>query len=137
VKTRQSRTVPLHEHLIEQGFLEFVQINGKGPLFYNTPAKEEQVTPKDPTNPATPRSASVRETIGKWVREVGITDREIQPNHAWRHTFKLIGARHGMRDAILDTICGHAPASEGRGYGKPELIDLAEELKKFPRYDLS
>ncbi len=33
VKSRQTRVVPIHEHLIEQGFLSFVQQSGKGPLF--------------------------------------------------------------------------------------------------------
>jgi integrase len=35
VKSRQTRVVPIHEHLIEQGFLGFVERSGKGPLFYN------------------------------------------------------------------------------------------------------
>ena len=48
-KTRKPRTVPLHAHLIEQGFLTFAKSVGRGPLFYNlhkgTPAAPE------PTNP--------------------------------------------------------------------------------------
>ena len=35
VKGREARVVPLHEHLIEQGFLKFVAQHGAGPLFYN------------------------------------------------------------------------------------------------------
>ena len=35
VKGRKAREVPLHEHLIEQGFLDFVARHGPGPLFYN------------------------------------------------------------------------------------------------------
>jgi integrase len=35
VKGREPRTVPLHEHLIEQGFPTFVAQHGAGPLFYN------------------------------------------------------------------------------------------------------
>ena len=35
VKTREPRTVPLHEHLIAQGFIKFSKANGDGPLFYN------------------------------------------------------------------------------------------------------
>ena len=34
-KTGEARTVPLHEHLVEQGFLAFAKANGAGPLFYN------------------------------------------------------------------------------------------------------
>ena len=36
-KTGKARIVPLHEHLIEQGFLAFVKASGNGPLFYNEP----------------------------------------------------------------------------------------------------
>jgi integrase len=35
IKTSNARTVPLHEHLIAQGFIEFVRAHGDGPLFYN------------------------------------------------------------------------------------------------------
>jgi hypothetical protein len=38
-KAGKARTVPLHEHLIKQGFLAFVETNGKGPLFYNEPER--------------------------------------------------------------------------------------------------
>lgn len=34
IKDRESRTVPLHAHLLERGFIEFVQNVGSGPLFY-------------------------------------------------------------------------------------------------------
>jgi integrase len=128
-----TRTVPLHEHLLKQGFLEFVRSSGRGPLFYS----EKKTAPSsDTTNPTKPPYVQVREDVGEWVRKLGVTDREIQPNHAWRHTFKLIGSRYGMREHILDAICGHAPASVGRGYGTPDLIDKAKELKKFPRYSI-
>jgi integrase len=135
VKARQARTVPLHEHLIAQGFLEFAQVNGPGPLFYNE-GKQNHPKNGDPTNPSTPRSLSARAELGKWIRELGINDPEVKPNHAWRHTFKQIGSRNNMREHILDAICGHAPAYIGRGYNVPTLGDKAEELKKFPRYDL-
>ena len=39
VKTRQGRTVPIHEHLIDQGFLKFVTSRGKGSLFYKEAPK--------------------------------------------------------------------------------------------------
>ena len=33
MKTGKARTVPIHAHVIEQGFIEFVKLRGKGPLF--------------------------------------------------------------------------------------------------------
>lgn len=134
VKNRRTRTVPLHEHLTEQGFLSFVNASGKGPLFYN--ALKQQPGASDPTNPRKRRYVKAREHLAAWVRGLGVTDPEVQPNHAWRHTFKQIGHRHGIQEHVLDAIVGHAPVSVGRGYGEPTLRDKAEVLRKFPRYDL-
>ena len=77
----------------------------------------------------------VRERLATWVRKLGVTDPNIRPNHAWRHTFKQIGHRY-IPERILDAITGHAPATVGRGYGAPTLTDMAKALKKFPRYSL-
>jgi integrase len=131
-KTRKTRTVPLHEHLIKQGFLAFVKANGTGPLFYNEP--KQPAVPDDPTNPRKPRYVKAREHVAAWVRDLGVNDPELSPNHAWRHTFKAVGFRCGMSEKVLDAIVGHAPASVGRGYGEPTLADKAQELRKFPRY---
>jgi integrase len=73
--------------------------------------------------------------VAAWVRGLGVTDSELLPNHAWRHTFKVVGFRCGMTEKVLDAIVGHAPASVGRGYGEPTLADKAQELHKFPRYE--
>jgi integrase len=137
IKTRKTRLVPLHEHLIEQGFLDFVKTNGVGPLFYNDAprtTRTKPAPPDDPTNPKRPRAVKARERVASWVRDLGISDPELLPNHAWRHTFKAIGFRCGMPEKVIDTICGHAPATVGRGYGEPTLSDKANELKKFPRF---
>jgi hypothetical protein len=39
IKSGKVRTVPLHEHLIAQGFLRFVEGHGDGPLFYTADEK--------------------------------------------------------------------------------------------------
>jgi integrase len=135
VKTRQTRTVPLHEHLMEQGFFAFVKANGKGPLFH-----KERIGPErkdDPTKPRKPLAVKAREHLAAWVRKLGVTDREISPNHAWRHTFKAIGHRHGISERVLDAIVGHAPPNVGRGYGGPTLRDKADALKAFPQYEVT
>jgi integrase len=132
VKTKQPRVVPLHEHLIHQGFLDFVKRGGKGPLFYNSP--KAPLGPTEATNPRKPRSVKTREHIATWVRLIGVRDREVQPNHAWRHTFKQIGHRAGITERVLDAITGHAPTSVGRAYGMPTLKDKADALRNFPRY---
>ena len=131
VKTNKARTVPLHEHLVALGFLKFAKAKGKGPLFYNPDTSGREV---DPTNPRKARSVKQRERLAGWIRSIGIDDKELSPNHAWRHTFKQRAERYGISERISDYITGHSPASEGRGYGAPTLADMAQALKKFPRY---
>jgi integrase len=133
-KTKQARTVPLHEHVIAQGFLEFVKRNGTGPLFYGQ--QKVPLPAADATNPPKARSVKVRERIAEWVRDLGVTDREVQPNHAWRHTFKQVCDREHISERVSDAITGHAPASVGRAYGAPTLKDKADALRHFPRYDI-
>ena len=134
-KSGKARMVPLHEHLIEQGFLAFVKANGNGPLFYNEP--KQLAASDDPTNPRKPRYVKAREHVAAWVRRLGVNDPELSPNHAWRHTFKAVGFRCGIPEKVLDAIVGHAPASVGRGYGEPTLADKAQALRQFPRYKLA
>ena len=42
VKNKKTRVVPIHDHLIEQGFLEFVKKHGAGPMFYRVANKMVQ-----------------------------------------------------------------------------------------------
>jgi integrase len=133
VKTRKTTLVPLHEHLLKQGFIHFVKSRGEGPLFYE---KASGQRPDDPTNPRKPRYVKTREHLAEWVRSLGVNDRELQPNHAWRHTFKQIADRAGISERMSDSITGHAHKSIGASYGAPTLHDMAEALRKFPRYKL-
>lgn len=134
IKTRKTRIVPIHEHLIAQGFLETVRSVGKGALFYDD--KTPRRASSDPMNPSRSRAGNVRGDLAEWVRAQGVTDPELSPTHAWRHSFKQIAERVGITEKVHDAITGHAPASEGRKYGQPTAEDMANALKKFPRYRL-
>jgi integrase len=136
VKTKEARTVPIHEHLIEQGFLDYVKVKGKGPLFYNNPAMAAEAADIDVTNPKRSRAVDARNRLATWIRSIGINDAEVSPTHGWRHSFKQIADRHGISDRVSDAITGHAPPTEGRAYGAPTLEDMANALRQFPRYKL-
>jgi hypothetical protein len=105
-----------------------------GPLFYrerkpgqaSTEHADRTKQRKKPWFQATQRLAA-------WVRSVGVTDPNLRPNHAWRHTFKQIADRI-MTERMSDNITAHAHKSVGASYGAPTLEDMAEALKKFPRY---
>jgi integrase len=133
-KLGTTRTVPIHEHLVEMGFMQFAKAAGKAPLFYNVAKAKAKPDDVDPTNPKRPRAVKARERLAQWVRELGIRDPRIRPNHAWRHSFKEIGHQAHMGERVIDAICGHQQATVGRGYGLPKLPEKAAELAKFPRY---
>jgi integrase len=131
IKGGRARTVPLHEHLVELGFIEFVDARAQGPLFYKPSAIAK---PVDPFNPKRGPAVKTRELLGEWVRGIGVDDPELSPSHAWRHTFLSKARQAGIEPALRFGITGHATKSEGEAYGQPEPEELAEALKKFPRY---
>jgi integrase len=132
IKSGQARTVPLHEHLVELGFIPFVLSRKPGPMFYKA---STGTTALDPLNPKRGPAVKTRERLGEWVRSLGVTDPELSPSHAWRHTFLSKARQAGIEAALRFGITGHAPKSIGETYGQPEPEELAEALKKFPRYD--
>ena len=134
-KTGKTRVVPLHAHLIEEGFLVFVRDRGEGPLFYNPKRKEDGAS--DPLNPKRHPSVIVRRRLADWVRKLGVTDEELSPMHAWRHTFKARADRAGISERTSDYITGHAQKTVGATYGAPTVEDMAEALKKFPQYEIA
>ncbi|QEE41039.1 MULTISPECIES: DUF6538 domain-containing protein [unclassified Methylobacterium] len=123
------REVPLHDHLVEQGFLDFVRSKKAGPLFYSV-ARQRGASAGNPTY------VKVGGKLAEWVRAVGVDDENVQPNHGWRHRFKTIGRAVGIDSARLDAIQGHAPATEGDKYGEflPNALKL--EVDKIPRYEV-
>jgi integrase len=134
LKSRKTRVVPLHEHIIAQDFMEMVRRVGKGALFYNDTTPQR--VSADPLKPARSRANTARAHLGEWVRRLGVDDPELSPNHSWRHTFKRIADDIGMPEKMNDAITGHTQATEGRKYGPPSVGAMAKALEKFPRYAL-
>ena len=131
VKDREARIVPLHQDLIDRGFLYFVAEHADGPLFYSPDPNNNE---DDQLAGKKPRSVQMRQRLAGWVRKLGIADRGVPPNHGWRYTFKQIAARSGIEEAMRDFITGHAPATIGRSYTAPSLEDMANAMKRFPGY---
>ena len=126
VKGGAARVVPLHEHLVEQGFVAFAQSKGNGPLFFD-PAGRRKMD-DDPTNPVRQPWAKARDKLSEWVRALGVTDPGISPNHAWRHTYKRRAARCWVwRDEWGLPMCGHTSTDEGDRYETPSVEDMAVE----------
>ena len=123
-----AREVPLHPHLIEQGFLTAVA-GRRGPLFYD-PSKHRGGTAGNP------QCKKVAERLARWVGELGITDKELLPNHGWRHRFKRVARSVRMDHEARDNIQGHAARTEGDKYGGTGITFRYEEICKLPRYQI-
>lgn len=116
--------VPLHQHLVDLGFLTYASSVGAGPLFY-----------KSRENPVR-ASRIVADRVGKWVRSLGVTAPSVQPNHGWRHRLKTQGRELGLDPRVVDAIQGHAPRTAGEAYGDVSLKAKATAITALPRYDL-
>lgn len=125
-KNNRARTVALHPHLLEQGFVE--QVRGrKGRLFYD-PARHRGGSDSNP------QSKKVGQHLADWVREMGVDDERVQPNHGWRHRFKSQARLVRMDPEVRDLIQGHVPRTEGEDYGDTFPEVSLREIKRLPRY---
>jgi integrase len=121
-KTKTARLVPVHPHLVEMGFLKFVEANAQGPLFYSAArtrgGKDSKAAYK-----------KTGERLAAWVRTLGIKDVGVKPNHGWRHRLSsiLIGLRVQQRD--IDAVLGH----KGQTYGSVRLDTKKDIVDRIPR----
>jgi len=128
VKNGEARHVPIHSHLIEQGFIPVAQAAGNMPIFYDV----RRITRPGIANRYYKK---VGERLRDWIRlEVGITDLNVQPNHGWRHTFKTRAIDAGIPERIADAIQGHAPRSVGQSYGAVSLQAKRNAIEAMPRF---
>jgi integrase len=128
-KGKRLRRVPIHKHLVEQCFLQYVDERRKigKPLFYE-PARARG------GKGSNPQWQKVAERLGEWVREsLKVTD--VQPNHGWRHLWREIVRGTKMKPELCDYMCGHESKSgTGARYGKRKVPVLAKEMSLFPRF---
>ena len=129
-KDKNFRVVPLHPHIIEQGFIKAIADMGDGPLFYDPSL--QRVASADNRH-----FKKVGTRLAEWVRkDVGITDTGVKPNHGWRHTFKTLSMLSEMPERVADAIQGHAAKSVGQTYGSVPLKVKADAIARMPRFDV-
>ena len=115
-KTKRSRTVPLHPHVVEEGFLDFVSAAADGPLFGDT---------------------RMDGNLRDWIRTEVLPDLpepRPSPMHGFRHLFEdlRIGT---IGDDAAKYITGRAVSDSSGGYGKSSALlpALANQMAEFPR----
>jgi integrase len=126
IKTDVYREVPVHEHLVAGGFIKFVTAAKAGYLFCGNGSN----------GTATGSADGVYKRIRDFVRGI-VSDERVQPNHAWRYSFKTYGFEAGIDSVTLDALCGHAGKTKGQDYTKVTLKKRIEAIKAFPRYKLT
>lgn len=122
------RTIPIHPTILADGFLNFVETRGKGPLFYGgskaKPSARHNDEQKHPSKGVTNR-------LAQWVRGLGITDPRKAPNHSWRHWVKTELDRVGCSERLADAIQGHSQRSEGDRYFHASVQDMLTAIQKI------
>lgn len=152
-KTGAERIVPLHEHLVEQGFVEFAgTFRPDQPLFHtyempdlaNDPEFADESKRKKKMVEHRRRAASAAAVTGgrlaTWVRSLaGLSEKDapdVDPNHGWRHRFKTEGRVHGIKSLNLDAIQGHAPTTVSADYGEFPPRVTGPEIAKLPKIEI-
>lgn len=115
------RSVPLHPHVLDAGFLTFVKAVKSGPIFSEVPPDRFGA-----------RGGNMTKQVSRWVRALGIIDPRVAPSHAWRHRFKTLCRRFGVSSDVGDALTGHSARTVGDAYGVFEVTALYRELCKLP-----
>jgi integrase len=124
VKTNEARDVVLHPHLDELGLIAFVKAAPPGHLFLTPSSNGDVLGPLQ----------GVKNRLGEFVRTV-VPDKNIAPNHGWRHRFKSVGMEAGIEHRILDAIQGQRPRNVAEQYGEASIKAQAAAIAKMPRYN--
>ncbi len=123
VKTNSSlRHIPIHTHLIELGFLEYVS------------SVPDLLFPQLKTNKYGAKSSAFSKWWSQVVKKLGISID--QPSHAFRHAFKTAMRALEVADTVSDAITGHTPNGVGGAYGTVELGVKKVAVDKLPRLDI-
>jgi integrase len=126
VKTAGSvRRVPLHQQVVDEGFVEWVLARPDGPLF-------DDLKPDRWGS----RGGTASTTMGPWVRCLGITDpRKVL--HSARHRFKDVCRAAGIPKDVHDALTGHTAGDVGSCYGLGyNLMTLRKAVDRLPHLDL-
>lgn len=123
VKNKSSvRKIPLHEHLIDLGFVEYVKSQSSdGRLFPKLKASSERYAGK------------VSLWLGKYFRENAGLREDVKAMHGLRHTWSTLARNAGIPKDVRSAITGHSSGDVSDTYGEYSLELLYEAVNKIPR----
>jgi len=124
VKTDRPRKIPIHQHLIDLGFVEYVgSLESDGRLF-------PKLTAGNPKK--------YHRNVGKWFakyvrRDLGIDRDKIKPLHGFRHAFITSCRERNVRVDIQNAITGHSQSDVASLYGRYTLSVMNEVIQGMPK----
>ena len=131
VKNRASlRKVPLHDHLLQMGFLETFARRGEGGKLFSSPGFPDSRNGRS-------RSNAFSKWFGRFIDSLTLEHGKRKRFHAFRHTLKREGRNKLLPDALLDGLQGHTQTGVAAQYGRDEegrqyaLPVLKEALDKI------
>ncbi|GMG86974.1 site-specific integrase [Biformimicrobium ophioploci] len=130
-KNGKARLVPVHKHLIDLGFLEYIE-EGKRQHKQHKTATSHRVFSMLQPNKDGDLSSGISKILGRRLKQAGITS-GIQPMHGFRHYIKTVARRMGVAEDVHDAITGHSGTSVGRGYGGIETDTANAVIQKIDR----
>ncbi|MHA6298566.1 tyrosine-type recombinase/integrase [Devosia sp. CAU 1758] len=125
VKSKKYRDVPLHQQLIDIGFLKFVEQAPDAPLFHSADADPKKLP-----------AQAVLARVGKWLQSEKLIPDGMQPSHGWRHRFKTLSREAGLDPHVVDSIQGHTGRTASDGYGDVTLRTKKAAIDKLLAYDV-
>jgi integrase len=125
VKTTESvRIVPLHQRVIELGFLKYVKS-----------IKGRKMFPNIKPDSRGRWSGDYSKWFGRYRRSIGL-DQRWTDFHSFRHTWKTAARGASIPEDFHDEISGHDSASVGRSYGRIPVKQLKKALDRV-RFDVA
>lgn len=127
VKNKGSvRKIPLHKHLIELGFIQYVskqQANGR--VFHKlTEANDGRY------------GNAVSAWLANYWRNKLDIRQDIKPMHGFRHTWKTLARDVGIPKEVSDAITGHSSGDVSDIYGHYSLELLSRQIDLIPEITL-
>ncbi len=125
VKNKGSvRRIPIHSHLIELGFIDYV---------VSLQQSQVRVFPALTRGSGGKYSPQVSKWLGDYFRSELKVNPEVKPMHGFRHTFKTLARSAGIAKDISDVLTGHSSGDVSDTYGEYPLGTLSEAIEKIPR----
>ena len=128
-KDGNARVVPLHDALIDEGLVAFVEAAPDGLLFVGDKARSG-------TPDRTIQEVRASE-LAAWIQDNIDLEDGVDPNHGWRHTWISIASSVSVNISKRhqNAITGHNKNKDASdGYCAFPLRELKVALDKFPQY---